>query len=79
MQTLLVAHLHFFPLHKPTLKNAKELPSQSTTTRQLKKQNEQKEKGTTANMGLAKVGLWYKAEHLYFLLAFVLNLNFSTF
>jgi hypothetical protein len=53
----LVAHLHFFPPHKPTLKNAKELPSQRTTTRQLKKQNEQKEKGTTANMGLAKVGL----------------------
>ena len=36
MQTLLVAHLHFLPTHKPTLKNAKELPSQRTTTRQLK-------------------------------------------
>ena len=30
-------------------------------------------------MGLAKVGLLYLAEHLYFLLAFVLNLNFGTF
>jgi len=28
----LVAHLHFFPTHKPTLKNAKELPSQRTKT-----------------------------------------------
>lgn len=30
-------------------------------------------------MGLAKVGLLYLAEHWYFLLDFVLNLNFSTF
>lgn len=30
MPTHLVAHLHFLPTHKPTLKNAKELPSQRT-------------------------------------------------
>jgi hypothetical protein len=30
----LVAHLHFLPTHKPTLKNAKELPSQRTKTLQ---------------------------------------------
>lgn len=36
-------------------------------------------KKAAANMSLAKVGLKYKAEHLFFLLAFVLNLNFSTF
>ena len=50
----MVAHLHFLPTHKPTLKNAKELPSQRTMTRQQKR-NGQTEKGTTANTGLAKV------------------------
>ncbi len=30
-------------------------------------------------MGLAKVALLYKTEHLNFLLAFVLNLNFGAF
>jgi hypothetical protein len=46
----LVAHLHFFPTHKPTLKNAKELPSQHTTTQQTEKKNKTQKKGdrTTA-------------------------------
>ena len=29
---LLLAHFHFSPTHKPTLKNAKELPIKHTTT-----------------------------------------------
>jgi len=36
--TLLVAHLNFLPTHKPTLKNAKELPSQRTTTDTMDRQ-----------------------------------------
>jgi hypothetical protein len=36
------------------------------------------EKQRTANIGLAKVGLYYESEHLYFLFAFVLNLNICT-
>lgn len=32
-----------------------------------------------SKMGVAKVGLNYKAEHVCFLLAFILNLNFGTF
>jgi len=35
----LVAHLHFLPTQKPNKKNAKELPSQRTTKRQIKKKN----------------------------------------
>ena len=46
--TLLVAHLHFLPTHNPTQKNAKELPSQRTTTRQQKRQTRPK-KGRSAN------------------------------
>jgi uncharacterized membrane-anchored protein len=34
----LVAHLHFLPPHKSTLKNAKELPSQRTTTDKMDRQ-----------------------------------------
>jgi len=51
----LVAHLHFLPTHKPTLKNAKELPSQHTTTRQTETKT-RPEKGRSANRGLAKWG-----------------------
>ena len=36
-------------------------------------------KATSANMGLAKAGLQCLNEHLYFLLAFVINLNIRTF
>jgi len=49
----LVAHLHFLPTHKPTLKNAKELPSQRTTTRQQNTKRTER-KGTTANKGICK-------------------------
>jgi len=34
----LVAHLHFLPLHKAKQKNAKELPSQRTTTDTMDRQ-----------------------------------------
>lgn len=35
MPTQFVAHLHFSPTHKPTLKNVKEPQNQRTTTRQI--------------------------------------------
>jgi len=41
----LVAHFHFLPTHKPMLKNAKELPSQRTTTRQTETKNKTRKKG----------------------------------
>ncbi len=34
----MVAHLHFLPLHKAKQKNAKELPSQRTTTDTIDRQ-----------------------------------------
>ncbi len=34
----MVAHLHFLPLHKAKQKNAKELPSQRTTTDTMDRQ-----------------------------------------
>ena len=52
MPTLLVAHLHFLPTHKPMLKNAKELPIQRTTTRQQKNEMDRQKKG------LQLTGVW---------------------
>lgn len=40
---LLVAHLHFLPTHNPTLKNAKELPT-NAPRHDKQKRNEQTEK-----------------------------------
>jgi hypothetical protein len=39
------------------LKNAKELPSQRTTTQQKRDEMDRREKALGHNMGLAKVGL----------------------
>jgi len=51
----LVAHLHFLPSHKPTIKNAKELPSNRTKTdRQRTDQQRQKKN----NEGITRV--WQK-------------------
>ena len=69
----MVAHLHFFPTHKSTLKNAKELPSQRTTTRQQNGQTSKTEKRAADNRGLAKVGRVEIIEYLEFYLAFVQN------
>jgi len=46
MPTHLVAHLHFLPTHKPTLKNTKELPSNHTTTDKHGQTNTTEEKTT---------------------------------
>ncbi len=49
--TLLVAHLHFLQTYKPTLKIAKELPSQRTTSRQRETENKTR-KDAAANIDL---------------------------
>ncbi len=54
--TLLVAHLHFLPILKPKLKNAKELPSLHTTTRQKTNEMERLEKALGHNRGLNAMG-----------------------
>ena len=51
---LLVAHLHFLPLHKPTLKNAKELPSQRTSTDKMNEQTATEKEQRRHNIGFAK-------------------------
>ena len=52
MPTLLVAHLHF-PRHTKPNKNAKEPPSQRTTTDQMNRQSTYEQEGRTANKVLA--------------------------
>jgi len=62
----LVAHLHFLPTHKATLKNAKELPSQRTTPRQLKRKTDRPKKGQQVTEVLQKWGISAKFEHWEF-------------
>ena len=38
----MLAHLHFLPTHKSMLKNAKELPSQRTTTDKMDRQQHER-------------------------------------
>jgi hypothetical protein len=59
----LVAHLHFLPTHKPTLKNAKELPSQLTTTRQTMNETNTKDRRAACNSGFAKKRVQWLIEH----------------
>jgi len=46
----------FLPTHKPTLKNAKELPSQLTTTQQQIDKMNRREKALGHNKGLNAMG-----------------------
>ncbi len=50
----MVAHLHFLPTHKAKHKNAKELPSQRTTTRQTMNETTTTDRRAACNMGFAK-------------------------
>jgi hypothetical protein len=50
-----VAHLQFLPTHKSTLKNAKELPNQSTETGQTINETTTTYRRAACNQGLAKV------------------------
>jgi hypothetical protein len=58
----LVAHLHFLPTHNSTLKNAKELPSQRTTTRQTMTETTTTERKAACN-SFAKKGVQWLIEH----------------
>lgn len=72
---LLVAHLHFADTQSQT-KNAKEPPSQRTTTYKMNEQTTYKQAGRTANKVLPKAGL--NGFDLTFVQGstFVLRLNF---
>jgi len=59
----LVAHLHFLPTHNPTLKNAKELPSQRTTTRQTMNETTTTDRRAACNSGFAKKRVQWLIEH----------------
>jgi hypothetical protein len=50
----LLAHLHFFPTHRPTLKNPKEPPSQRPRHSKMDKQQHDRKEGRSANIGFAK-------------------------
>ena len=52
----MVAHLQFFRTHKAKLKNAKELPSQRTTTRQWTDKQRQKKKNEGITAPTQKAG-----------------------
>jgi len=54
---LLVAHLHFLPTHKPALKNAKELPSQRTKTRQTMNETTTTDRRAACNSTYPKGGV----------------------
>jgi len=58
----LVAHLHFLPIHKAKQKNAKELPSQRTTTRQTMNEITTTDRRAACNTGLAKVAVPRSAD-----------------
>jgi hypothetical protein len=65
----LVAHLHFLPTHKAKQKNAKELPSPRTTTRQTMTETTTTDRRAACNTGLAKVAVQCSAD------TFVVNQN----
>ena len=53
----MVAHLHFLPTQKPTLKNAKELPSQRTKTLQTMDRQATAERTPAPNSTYPKGGV----------------------
>jgi hypothetical protein len=58
----LVAHLHFLPTHKPTLKNAKELPSQRTKTADNERTYHAEKKQRRHNSTYPKGGVSYSKD-----------------
>jgi hypothetical protein len=58
-----VAHLYFFPTHRPTLKNPKEPPSQRTTTRQTMDETTTTDRRAACNSGFAKKRVQWLIEH----------------
>ncbi len=73
--TLLEAHLHFLPILKPKLKNAKELPSLHTTTRQKTNEMERLKKALGHNRGLNAMGAEVVNSTIVLLLNFCDKLN----
>jgi hypothetical protein len=71
----LVAHLHFLPILKPKLKNAKELPSLHTTTQQKTNEMERLEKALGHNRGLNAMGAEVVNSIIVLLLHFCDKLN----
>ena len=58
-----MAHLHFFPTHKAKQKNAKEPPSQRTTTRQPMTETTTTDRRAACNSGFAKKRVQWLIEH----------------
>ena len=71
----MVAHLHFFPTRKSTLKNAKELPSQRTKTPQTMNETTTTERRAACNTGLAKVAVQCSADTFVVNQSLVLRIN----
>jgi len=74
---LLVAHLHFSNTQAKT-KNAKELPSQRTTTRQKINEIDRREKALGHNKGLNAMGADVLNSTFVLLLSFCGLLNICT-
>ena len=71
----MVAHLHFLPTHKAKQKNAKELPSQRTTTRQTMTETTATDRRAACNTGLAKVAVQCSADTFVVNQTLVLRIN----
>jgi len=58
-----VAHLYFFPTHRPTQKNPKEPPSQRTKTLQNMDRKATTDRRPACNSGFAKKRVQWLIEH----------------
>jgi len=70
--THLVAHLQFFQPHKTKQKNAKELPSQRTTTRQWTEKEERRHNITYTQAG---VSCFVRQENAVFEVQFFVGIS----
>jgi hypothetical protein len=67
--------LHFLPTHKTKQKNAKELPSQRTTTRQTMNETTTTDRRAACNSGFAKKRVQFSADTFVVNQSLVLRIN----
>ncbi|MBK8956822.1 MAG: hypothetical protein IPM34_14910 [Saprospiraceae bacterium] len=70
-----MAHLYFFPTHRPTQKNPKEPPSQRTKTQQIMDNRATTDRTPAPNSGLAKVAVQCSADTFVVTESSVLRIN----
>jgi hypothetical protein len=74
----MVAHLYFFPTHKPTLKKTKRATKPThQDTANMDRQHFDRQESTTGNTGLAKVAVQFSADTFVVNQSLVLRINIS--